>query len=106
MGCGSGAVAARISERGLVVTGVDINAGAVEAARVAVPTGLFFAADVSSPCELDASGSTPYDGVVCQLLLSIVGTAAERRQTLINAHSVLAPAGAFCILFGAKRRHQ
>lgn len=104
MGCGSGAVAALVSKRGFEVAGCDVNGGALQAARRAVPTSFFFTADVSASDCFDcfAGELVPFDAVVCQLLLSIVGSPAERRQTLHNARSLLAPAGRLFVSFSGR----
>lgn len=94
LGCGVGRVSARLADRSFVVVGVDINAPAIEEARRRAPTGVFHRTDVASPEGLDIEEG-PFDVVVCQLVLSVVGGTSERRALLRNAHRVLAPGGHF-----------
>ena len=92
LGCGVGEVSLRLSERGFSVVGVDINEEAVEQARRKVQGGAFYRRDVAAADGL-ALEEAPFDFVVCQLVLSIVGGPEERGNLLKNAHEVLAPTG-------------
>jgi SAM-dependent methyltransferase len=91
VGCGAGKVSRRLGELGFAVVGVDINAEAIDEARRTAP-GAFYRRDVALPGGLELE-EAPFDVVVCQLVLSIVGTPADRRALLRNAHEVLAPRG-------------
>ena len=102
LGCGVGSVARLASLRGFEVTGIDINSGAIEAARSSVPSGRFLVADVSCRDGLAALGPGVFDAVVCQLLLSIVGSDMQRRQALTNARAVLAPSGQLFASFSGR----
>jgi len=93
LGCGTGAITLAMAQRGFDVTGIDINAGAVAEAAASAPANCrFLADDVAAPHRLPVPARS-FDGVVCQLLLSIIGTLADRRQLLVNAHAALAPGG-------------
>lgn len=88
LGCGAGALPARLSAMGYAVVGLDVNAGAVALAREAAPGAAFHVADALDPLELGA-----FDVVVCQLVLSIVGDALARGRLLANAAGALRPGG-------------
>ena len=99
VGCGSGRLSRRFFERGFTVVGVDINAEAIVAAHdLATPpdaTGRslrFVVADVAAdePPRLDGG---PFDVVVCQLVISIIGDARHRANLLRHAHGCLRPGG-------------
>jgi SAM-dependent methyltransferase len=99
VGCGSGRLSRRLFERGFSVVGVDINPEAIRAAHdLAVPPdasgrGLQFAvADFATadPPRLDGG---PFDLVVCQLVISIIGDARHRANLLRHAHDCLRPGG-------------
>jgi SAM-dependent methyltransferase len=99
VGCGAGRLGRRLYELGFSVVGVDVNVDAVRAAReLAVPAdvpGRFlrfvegdFAND-ASPCI--AGG--PFDVVVCQLVISIIGDARQRINLLRHVRENLRPGG-------------
>ena len=99
IGCGDGRLSKRLYERGFSVTGVDVSSAAVRAARelavTADPSGellRFHEADMAAdgPPQIDAQ---PFDVVVCQLVLSIIGDARQRRNLLRHAQMCLAPFG-------------
>ncbi len=99
IGCGDGRLAKRLYERGFSVTGVDVSSAAVRAARdlavIADPSGellRFHEADMAADAapRIDAQ---PFDVVVCQLVLSIIGDARQRRNLLRHARTCLAPDG-------------
>jgi SAM-dependent methyltransferase len=92
LGCGAGGVSRRLVERGFAVVGVDINEGALSRAREAAPGAKFYRRDVASPGGL-ALEEAPFEGVVCQLVLSIVGGPEDRLGLLANARRALAPHG-------------
>lgn len=92
LGCGTGAVTARLRESGFDVVGVDINAGAIEAARRLVPTAAFYVRDVAAAGGLDL-GEPLFGAVVCQLVVSVVGPAPARRALVANAFELLEPGG-------------
>lgn len=99
VGCGTGHLARRLSDRGFSVIGVDVNPEAVRAARAAVGPaehhgrsprfveGDFAGAD---PPAIDGG---PFDVAVCQLVLSIVGDARQRARLLRHVHDALRPGG-------------
>ena len=93
LGCGVGVVSRRIGGRGFTVVGVDINGEAIEEARRG-GEGAFYRKDIASPAGL-ALEEAPFDIVVCQLVLSVVGTLGNRRALLTNARKALAPGGHF-----------
>ena len=99
VGCGTGRLSGRLHEQGFAVLGVDIGPAAVRAARengvAADATGRSlrfeeadFAAD--DPPRLDGG---PFDVVVCQLVISIIGDARHRENLLRHAHGCLRPGG-------------
>jgi len=99
VGCGTGRIGARIHERGFSVLGVDVNPEAVRIARTLVPSDAppdrflrFEVADLASevPPRLDGG---PFDAVVCQLVISIIGDAANRRNLLGHVRRLLRPGG-------------
>lgn len=99
VGCGTGRISRRLYERGCSVLGVDVNPDAVRAARELVAPAAasgrflrFLEADFGaerSP-RLDAG---PFDAVVCQLVISIIGQATARRNLLRHARHRLRPGG-------------
>jgi SAM-dependent methyltransferase len=99
VGCGGGRLSRRLRERGFSVLGVDISPAAVRAARehgVAADAAgrslrfeeADFAAD--DPPRLDGG---PFDVVVCQLVISIIGGGRHRANLLRHAHGCLRPGG-------------
>ena len=96
LGCGTGGVSAWLLSRGHSVTGLDINPAAIAQARDALPGVTFAVADIAAANGLKV-GDAPHDGVVCQLVLSIVGDAGDRRQLLRNAYDALTPGGSLYV---------
>lgn len=98
VGCGDGRLGRRMHDRGFTVTGVDISAEAVRAARelavatAAGPRMRFVEADFAAdrPPRIDGG---PFDVVVCQLVISIIGDARDRTTLLRNVHANLRPGG-------------
>jgi SAM-dependent methyltransferase len=99
VGCGTGQLGVRLYDRGFSVLGVDISPAAIRAAQaLAVPADAagrwlrFEEADVASDRSARLDGG-PFDGVVCQLVISIIGEARHRRNLLRHAHDQLRPGG-------------
>ena len=99
VGCGTGRLARRFFDAGFSVVGVDINPTAIEAAStLAVPSDVggpslrFDVADVSAADRPLIDGG-PFDVIVCQLVLSIIGGVRERENLLRNLHENLRPGG-------------
>lgn len=99
VGCGIGRIAVRMAEAGFEVTGVDVNAEAIRGAETLVsgpdrPGGRvrFEVADFAAGVCPAVEGA-PFDVVVCQLVLSIVGGPIARVNLLRNLHSALRPDG-------------
>jgi 2-polyprenyl-3-methyl-5-hydroxy-6-metoxy-1,4-benzoquinol methylase len=99
VGCGDGRLSRRLQEQGFSVLGVDISPAAVHAARtLAGPADAagrwlrFEEADVAADQgpHLDAG---PFDIVVCQLVISIIGDARNRANLLRHVHDNLRPGG-------------
>lgn len=99
IGCGTGAIGRRMYDRGFSVLGVDVNPDAIRVARALRLPGTvpdrwlrFEVADMASgdPPRLDGG---PFDVVVCQLVISIVGTLGDRQNLLRHAHAMLRPGG-------------
>lgn len=99
VGCGTGRLARRLHESGFIVTGVDISPDAIRAARdlalevdPAASSLRFHVADFASePAPYIAGG--PFDVVVCQLVLSIIGDAANRKNLLRHVRDNLRQGG-------------
>lgn len=99
VGCGTGRLARRLFAAGFSVVGVDINAEAVRVARAMAadvePTGeslRFEVADFAAMEHPRVAGG-PFDVVVCQLVLSIVGDAGDRVNLLRHLRASLRPGG-------------
>ena len=99
VGCGTGRLARRLFDAGFSVVGVDISPTAIDEARsLAVPSeggGAFLRFDVAdvSAAERPRIDGAPFDVVVCQLVLSIVGGVLERENLLRHLHEHLRPGG-------------
>jgi SAM-dependent methyltransferase len=99
VGCGDGRLAARLHAAGFAVLGVDINPHAVraaqaraEAADTAARPLRFDVADVAGDLPLRLAGG-PFDVVVCQLVISIIGDVQSRRTLLRHARENLREGG-------------
>ena len=98
VGCGDGRLSRRMHDQGFSVTGVDISEEAVRAARelavaaAAGPRLRFVAADFAAD-HLPRIDAGPFDVVVCQLVISIIGAARDRATLLRNIHANLRPGG-------------
>lgn len=99
VGCGTGRLSRRLYDRGCSVTGVDVNPEAIRLARELIPgaappgaTLRFMEAD----CAADQSpriGGGPFDVVVCQLVISIVGGRRQRENLLRHSRDHLRTGG-------------
>lgn len=96
LGCGPGEVSAWLFRQGYKVTGLDINPAAIAQAQAALPELHFAVADIAAANGLGL-GDAQYDGVVCQLVVSVIGDAEDRRRLLDNAYAVLAPGGSLYV---------
>jgi SAM-dependent methyltransferase len=102
VGCGDGRLGMRLYDQGFAVTGVDISPRAVDAARAlamaaAVGPRLRFAeADLAADDPPRIEGA-PFDVVVCQLVLSIIGDVRRRSNLLRHVRDSLRPGG-WCYL--------
>jgi SAM-dependent methyltransferase len=99
VGCGSGRLSRRLFEQGFCVLGVDINAGALHAAeQTAAATDTvgrslrFAVADFAEDASPQLDGG-PFDVVVCQLVISIIGDVRHRANLLRHARENLSPGG-------------
>lgn len=99
VGCGSGHLSRRIRDSGFAVVGVDINPDAIHAAqRLAVPadaaggTLRFAVADFAADVSPSLDGG-PFDVVVCQLVMSIIGDVRQRENLLRHVHDAMRPGG-------------
>jgi len=101
LGCGTGAIGTGLARRGFAATGVDLNAAAIAAANALGSGARFLVGDVASEKGLDPSLGA-FDGVLCQLLLSVVGDPTDRSRALGNAHSVLVPKGRLFASFSGR----
>ena len=95
LGCGTGALACMLAQRGFAVTCIDISASAIAFARgVAKDRGLPVHFDVAEACTWkDAMGG--FDVVIDSHLLHCITLASERTQLLKNAAQSLGQGGAF-----------
>lgn len=93
IGCGSGALARSLSERGARVAGIDPNPEALETAREAVPEGTFQAARAEALPFADAS----FDGAIFLNSLHHVPKRAMDRA-LREAARVTKPAGPIVVI--------
>jgi ubiquinone/menaquinone biosynthesis C-methylase UbiE len=93
IGCGSGALARSLSERGARVTGIDPNPEALETACEAVPEGTFQAARAEALPFADAS----FDGIIFLNSLHHVPQPAMHRA-LLEAARVVGPAGPIVVV--------
>ena len=98
LGCGIGKFAIGLYNRGYSVVGVDINKEAVKSAKAESQKAInpasgnylkFYAADAIA-LELKEA---PFDAVLMQLLISIIGGPAERRELLHAARALLKQGG-------------
>jgi SAM-dependent methyltransferase len=97
VGCGSGKIARRLCEQGFSVTGVDVNPAAIRGARQLAGDApgralRFLEADFSADRPPRIEGS-PFDVVVCQLVLSIIGGPRQRRNLVRHLRAGLRPGG-------------
>ena len=99
LGCGDGRITMRMHDRGFSAVGVDINERAVRSARALAATAghphgavQFHHADIAAE-EPPVPGCGPFDAVVCQLVLSIIGCPHDRIALLQNARALLRPGG-------------
>ena len=100
VGCGTGRLTRRLFDAGFSVVGVDISPTAIEeastlavASDIGGPSLRFDVADVSA-AERPRIDGGPFDVVVCQLVLSIVGGVRERENLLRHLQAHLRPGGA------------
>ena len=97
VGCGDGRLSRRLHDQGLCVTGVDISPAAVAAAghlagAQAGATLRFAEADFAADQFPRIEGG-PFDVVVCQLVLSIIGDDRNRNNLLRHIRALLRPDG-------------
>lgn len=99
IGCGDGRLAIRMSDLGYAVTGIDVNdravADATDRAAALDPATRrprFLVADAAAS-EPPRGLGEPFDVVVCQLVVSIVGAAVDRRRLLETCVALLRPEG-------------
>jgi len=99
VGCGSGRLSRRLFEQGFSVFGVDINPDAIHTAQHHAASAdaagrrlLFEVADFADNASPQLHGG-PFDVVVCQLVISIIGMIRQRENLLRHVHGVLRPGG-------------
>jgi len=99
VGCGTGRLGRRLFDEGFSVVGVDINPEAIGIARElaisAAESGRslrFEEADFATPTALPIDGG-PFDIVVCQLVISIIGDVCHRANLLRHVRENLRPGG-------------
>ena len=99
-GCGVGVVSRYIHAKGFSVIGVDINASAIKKAREFKAPSKELPARPIDFIHGDINGlasqtipTEAFSGVVCQLLISIVGTEDDRAALLASSFLALRPGG-------------
>lgn len=99
VGCGTGRLGRRLYDRGFSVLGVDISPAAIRTAQnLASPADAagrwlrFDEADFAGDESPRLDGG-PFDVVVCQLVISIIGAAHNRKNLLRHARDSLRPGG-------------
>ena len=97
VGCGTGRLSRRLYDRGFSVLGVDVNPDAVRTAQdlAAAAPGRslrFVERDFAADRAPRIDGG-PFDVVVCQLVLSIIGDARRRSNLLRHVREHLRPGG-------------
>jgi SAM-dependent methyltransferase len=92
LGCGAGEIARQLAARGFDCVGLDLNAVAIARSTQQLPAARFYQRDIAAADGLRL-GEPAFDAVLCQLVLSVVGDAADRTQVLRNAGEVLRPGG-------------
>ena len=99
VGCGTGRLGRRLYDQGFSVLGVDVNPVAVRAAQeLAVQADTagrslrFVEGDFAADRAPQVAGG-PFDVVVCQLVLSIIGVARQRTNLLRRVRENLRPGG-------------
>ncbi len=90
LGCGDGALIARLADVGAIVVGIDADPAMVAAARARAPMASLAAADALHLPFLDST----FDVVVANTVLCLVG---NRRAALAEAVRVLRPGGVLAI---------
>jgi len=99
VGCGTGGLDRRLYDRGFAVLGVDISPAAIRAARRLIGpadapgSSLRFAEADFAGDECPPLEGGPFDVVVCQLVISIIGDPRQRRNLLRHVHHHLRPGG-------------
>ena len=103
-GCGVGVVTRLIYSKGFSVVGVDINEAALHFARESISARKGLSEGLSERClrfihgdilALFPSGiqAGAFSGVVCQLVISIIGADHDRAALLANLYTALRPGG-------------
>ena len=98
LGCGQGKISRVLFDKGYNVVGIDVNLAAITEAKNPGPIHSpshflhFIPADGAAepPPYLNEA---PFDLIVCQLVISIIGDLDDRRQLLTNAFQWLKPGG-------------
>lgn len=97
-GCGTGAAACFLAERGLRVTAVDVTREAIELARArAERAGLSVDFAVQDICALEIPAGRRYDLVLDGYCLQSVVTDADRARLLATVRERLAPGGRYVV---------
>jgi len=96
LGCGNGALSAKLKEAGFIVTGVDASAEMIAIAEKAHPGIEFIRADA-----LSFSPDKKFDAVFSNAVIHWID-AKEQGHLAKNIASLLAPGGEFVCEFGGK----
>ncbi len=103
VGCGPGAGAARLVERGYDVTGIDYSERAIGFARVLVERATFVTGDIRALDEVEGLGDA-YDAAWCIEVLEHVPQ-RYRRDVLSGAGRCLRPGGTLVLTTPTPRMH-
>jgi len=98
IGCGNGVVSKRSAARGFRVVGLDINQAAIAVLshEFAETSASFITCDVADSAGFPVPEAL-FDAAVCQLVISVIGDAADRAQLLRNTARALGPGGSLFI---------
>src|SRR5512135_1752803 len=97
LGCGTGALARSLAERGQHVTGIDLSPEMLDLARKRTPPGAALRWVQAGAVELvDCFRPESLDTIVSVLMFSEL-SAAERAETLRQCHRLLRPGGQLLI---------
>lgn len=92
VGCAGGLKSEYLTQKGFVVTGIDLSDTMIEIAKQRMPEGTFIVKDITVPLRID----TEFDGVFAQAVLLHIPK-NDVRRVLKNVAKVLKPQGYFYV---------